>query len=79
MQPALFRFSKKTLLLVGYQVGSSDDNPAVAVDITYRSVNKPLPRGTFTFVPPPGVEVKDTTAELVAQAKSNRHARRGRP
>lgn len=72
VETGLFRFSKKNLLLVGYQLGPPDEDPSVVVDITYRSVNERLPRGTFEFTPSPGVEVKDLTDEFIAQANSNR-------
>ena len=60
----IFRFSKKNLRLLSFQLGESAERITCITRIRYRKVNHELPKDAFEYAPPDGVEVQDVTAQV---------------
>ena len=59
--------SKNDGLIKAYSIGKSEKRPTMNTEIEYISVNQKLPDDTFSYVPPEGVTVRDTTANILKQ------------
>jgi outer membrane lipoprotein-sorting protein len=64
--------SKDTGLIKAYSMGQSEDRPTTRTEIEYISVNQKLPEGTFKYLPPKGVEVKDITETILKQKEQRK-------
>ena len=64
--------SKDTGLIKAYSLGQSEDRPTTRTEIEYISVNQKLPEGTFKYLPPKGVEVKDITETILKQKEQRK-------
>ena len=63
--------AENTGLIKEYSIGKSEKRPTMNTIIEYISVNEQLPDGTFSYVPPEGVIVRDATATILKQKANN--------
>ena len=57
--------SEDTGRIKAYSVGKSEKRPTMRTEIEYISVNEQLPDDIFTYVPPEGLIVRDSTATIL--------------
>ena len=57
--------------IVAYSIGKSEKRPTMKTEIEYITVNKQLPDNIFSYVPPEGVVVRATTANILKQKVKN--------